>query len=317
MANLTDAFDTVLRLKTGGLSYADIATHLNGCGFTSLSGTQWTRDSTRNFWRRQVQPHSNAAAVDDDRVPVPGVTESTISPVERFSGVVAKHIENDAGNVLIVGDIHEPFSVEGYAEWCRETADRWGADRVVFIGDIVDNYASSMHQKDIDVPGALDEYENAAARLGKWFKLFPDAVLTLGNHDDRPLRTAKAGGVSSVFLKSFRQTWDIPDKWVITQNAVLDGVFYTHQGGGGASPSLSLALSKLMPCVTGHYHTVGGVKYHAGENHTLWGLDVGCGVDRTGYGLAYNRSLSGYVLGCGFVINDGRVKSPHFIPFSG
>ncbi len=220
------------------------------------------------------------------------------------------------GTVLVIPDTHEPFSIDGFAEWCAEQRDRWGCDTVVHIGDLVDNYASSMHSKDPDNPDAISEYERALERLSKWFDLFPDVILTLGNHDDRPMRTAKAGGVSSVFMKSFRETWNIPATWQICQEAVLDNVMYTHQGGGGRSPSLARALAELIPVVSGHYHTVGGVAYHAGRNHTLWGLDVGCGVDRTGYGLAYNKSLRGYILGCGIVVNDNGVHVPHFIPYT-
>ena len=48
-------------------------------------------------------------------------------------------------NVLVIGDIHEPFTLEGYLEFCKEQYDRFNCDTVVFIGDIIDNAFSSFH----------------------------------------------------------------------------------------------------------------------------------------------------------------------------
>ncbi len=341
---------TFIELHSQGLTHRQIAETLNDSGVPAQSGGEWTRDAARNYWRRNVntdmtdrktaqsdwQAPNRRSAIETsqsrvDRAIVKGVSEiddfaNAISYALNYTtepkptipdiDVVATLEKTGVGTVLVIPDTHEPFSIDGFAEWCVEQRDRWGCDTVVHIGDLVDNYASSMHGKDPDNPDAISEYERALERLSKWFSLFPEAILTLGNHDDRPMRTAKAGGVSSVFMKSFRETWNIPVTWQICQEAILDNVMYVHHGGGGRSPSLARALAELIPVVSGHYHTCGGVAYHAGRNHTLWGLDVGCGVDRTGYGLAYNKSLRGYILGCGIVVNDNGVHVPHFIPYT-
>lgn len=348
--NLNETFS---KLHEQGLTHRQIAETLNENNVPSISGETWTRDAARNYYRRYVntdmtdrktaqagwQVPNKRSAIElsqsrVDRTSAGGLLPATwvsigydcdtrytflpteSKPAKTEPGIISTLEKSGVGTVLVIPDTHEPFSIDGFAEWCAEQRDRWGCDTVVHIGDLVDNYASSMHSKDPDNPDAVTEYERALERLSKWFDLFPEAILTLGNHDDRPMRTAKAGGVSSVFMKSFRETWNIPEAWQICQEAVLDNVMYTHQGGGGRSPSLARALAELIPVVSGHYHTVGGVAYHAGRNHTLWGLDVGCGVDRTGYGLAYNKSLRGYILGCGIVVNDNGVHVPHFIPYT-
>ena len=341
---------TFIELHSQGLTHRQIAETLNDSGVPAQSGGEWTRDAARNYWRRNVNTdmtdrkqrtlgddmdvltrwdmsdNRNGASTYPHVVKggyvFPGYDATEIvyrtrpKPAIPDLDVVATLEKTGVGTVLVIPDTHEPFSIDGFAEWCAEQRDRWGCDTVVHIGDLVDNYASSMHGKDPDNPDAISEYERALERLSKWFSLFPEAILTLGNHDDRPMRTAKAGGVSSVFMKSFRETWNIPVTWQICQEAILDNVMYVHHGGGGRSPSLARALAELIPVVSGHYHTCGGVAYHAGRNHTLWGLDVGCGVDRTGYGLAYNKSLRGYILGCGIVVNDNGVHVPHFIPYT-
>lgn len=332
-----DLQTVVQQYHNAGYTWAELAAALDGDGYKTTAGGTWTKDAARNYFRRYVSPDksdrqirrddgaytvSSLYTIPDDSYAARGWGDRDTSNV-AVSERPAKAADlqtlslKDAGSVFIIPDVHEPFSIDGFAEWCRDTADRWDCDTIVQIGDLVDNYASSLHQKDPDNPSALAEYEKARERLQKWFDLFPDVVMTLGNHDDRPLRTAKVGGLSSVFVKSFREVWGIPDGWKICQDADIDGVLYTHQGGGGRSPSLTRALSELTPVVSGHYHTVAGVAYHSGRNLQLWGLDVGCGVDRSGYGLAYNTSLRGYMLGAGIVVSDGKNRIPHFVPFTG
>ena len=58
--------------------------------------------------------------------------------------------ETDARNVLVVGDLHEPFCKDGYLEFCQEQYDTWNCTDVVFIGDIIDNHYTSYHEIDIE-----------------------------------------------------------------------------------------------------------------------------------------------------------------------
>ena len=318
------------------ITHRDVASKLNEMGIPSLSGDPWTRDAARNFYRRHMgamreSPNGGTAFTnhtgavnqywDTKIVTIPPSWTTVgdyadIAPKVNRNPPIATHIVRDAGSVFIIPDTHEPFSIPGFPAWCREIADRWGCETVVHIGDLVDNYATSLHEKDPDTPGVQAEYEKTLERLQMWYDLFPDVILTLGNHDDRPVRTAKAGGISSIFVKSFRETWAIPNNWVICQEAQIDGVCYVHTGGsGGRNPSLATAMDYLMPVVSGHYHTVAGVAYHHGRHKRLWGLDVGCGVDRHAYSMAYNRSSKGFALGAGVVVSDNGVQIPHFIPF--
>ena len=40
--------------------------------------------------------------------------------------------------VLVIGDIHEPFCLDGYLENCKKQYKDFKCDKVVFIGDIID-----------------------------------------------------------------------------------------------------------------------------------------------------------------------------------
>ena len=43
--------------------------------------------------------------------------------------------------VLIIGDTHAPCMRKGYIGFLKRTADEWQPDRIVHIGDLVDNCA--------------------------------------------------------------------------------------------------------------------------------------------------------------------------------
>jgi len=67
--------------------------------------------------------------------------------------------------ILIIGDLHEPFSLDGYYQHCVDTYQRWNCNHVVFIGDIIDNHYSSYHETDPDGISAGDELELAINKL--------------------------------------------------------------------------------------------------------------------------------------------------------
>ena len=63
--------------------------------------------------------------------------------------------------ILIVGDIHAPFSLNGYLDFCKETYAIYNCNQVIFIGDIIDNHYSSFHTTDPDGMGGGDELDLA------------------------------------------------------------------------------------------------------------------------------------------------------------
>ena len=58
--------------------------------------------------------------------------------------------EADTRNILVVGDLHEPFCLEGYLDFCLEQYETYNCNQVIFIGDILDNHAFSYHEPDPD-----------------------------------------------------------------------------------------------------------------------------------------------------------------------
>ena len=97
--------------------------------------------------------------------------------------------ETETRNVLVIGDLHEPFCLDGYLDWCIEQYETWNCNEVVFIGDIVDNHYSSFHEIDIEAEyTGKQELEVAIKRIARWYKAFPKASVVLGNHDRMIMR---------------------------------------------------------------------------------------------------------------------------------
>lgn len=215
--------------------------------------------------------------------------------------------------VGIIGDTHEPFTHPKYMRFVQDTFDIYGVDRVVHIGDLVDNHAISYHEVDPDGYSAGDEYRLALKRVKKWVKSFPNVDWIEGNHDALPQRKLKSAGLSRSMLKAPKEIWEVPDTWHLSTDIVIDGVLYCHGiGSAGINGHRNLALKSRQSAVMGHCHSFGGVAYMASKNDIIFGMNVGCGIDVRAYAMEYGKHFTVRpTLGCGIVI-DG--KTAHWIP---
>jgi predicted phosphodiesterase len=211
----------------------------------------------------------------------------------------------------IVGDIHEPFCHPMYRQFCYDVFDSWGVDRVHLVGDVVDNHAISFHDPDPNGFGAFEEACRAHEGVQKWYDLWPDATVSIGNHDERHFRRARKDGVPDRFLKTFREVWGTPN-WTWEMHRIMDGVRYQHgTGSSGKDAAVNQAVQRRTSVVQGHTHSWAGVKHHANDTSLIFGMNVGCGIDIDTYAMAYAKDFPVRpVLGCGVVL-DG---TPYFEP---
>jgi predicted MPP superfamily phosphohydrolase len=61
---------------------------------------------------------------------------------------VEHHKLNGDHRVLCIGDLHAPFDLEEYYDFCCDIADKYKPTKVVFIGDVIDNHYASYHETD-------------------------------------------------------------------------------------------------------------------------------------------------------------------------
>lgn len=212
-------------------------------------------------------------------------------------------------NVLVVPDLHLPVAHRHALDFCVDVYNKYDCDKVVFIGDIIDHHAISFHDKNPSCPSAADEYAQVKVDLHQWRDTFPEAVVTIGNHDRRPSRLSAKVGVPEMYLKPYGEVWDTPGwEWVF--DTIIDDVYYFHGVGGGKTPALNKTDSMHMSVVMGHVHSVAGFHYGSGPKARWFGLDVGCLIDRHAWQFAYGSHLPKKpMLGCG-VVSDGE---PHWV----
>jgi len=75
----------------------------------------------------------------------------------------------DLDNILIIGDLHSPFTLPKYLDFCKEQQRKYNCGKVIFIGDIIDNHYSSYHESDPDGMSAGDELDKAIEQVQQYY----------------------------------------------------------------------------------------------------------------------------------------------------
>ena len=206
-------------------------------------------------------------------------------------------------NVLVIGDLHLPFTLEGYLEHCIETYNKYKCNEVVFIGDIIDNHASSFHIPDADGYSAGYELKLAIQKVKEWYKAFPEATIIIGNHDRIIMRKAQASGLSKMWIKDYADVLGVPN-WKFIESIEIDDVLYLHGEGGVAR---TRARRDLCSIVQGHLHTQASVDWIVGKNFKIFACQTGCGIDAKAYAMAYAKEFAKPAIGCAVVLEGKTV----------
>ncbi len=214
-------------------------------------------------------------------------------------------------NVFVASDPHAPATHPGYLPWCKEICKKYKCDKVVITGDVVDLQAISFHSNNPSCPGALDEFHLAKKEIQKWYRAFPKAIVTIGNHDQRVLRLAESVNIPPQYLRNYAEIWNTPG-WKWLPEVIIDKVYYYHGSGrGGADPAFLVMKDMLMSVVMGHCHSAAGIKWLANPLQRTFGMNVGCGIDIDAFQFAYGANCKKRpILAAGVVLNG---VPQHFI----
>lgn len=216
-------------------------------------------------------------------------------------------------NVLVIADTHFPFEKRGYLEHCLKIKKDYKCNKIVHIGDEVDNCAISDYEKDPDGKSAGDEYEEALKAIKVWYKAFPEVSVCIGNHSSRIFRLARTCGLPKKMLRSYEEIWQAPKGWKWSENFEIDGVYYTHGTGlSGAGGGIKLAKQYRQNVVIGHVHSEAGIQYSASKKDLIWALMVGGAINDNSYAAAYAKDqIKKSIVGCGIVVQG---QLPLYIP---
>ena len=210
-----------------------------------------------------------------------------------------KRWTDQESRVLVIGDTHTPFDLDTYLDFLVDTYERFNCNRVVHIGDEADHHYSSYHETDSDGMGGKAELDLAIKKVSKWYKAFPNADVTLGNHDRIIIRKAQTSNIPSRWIKEFSEVLETP-KWNFVTEVYFDDVRYIH--GDKSSNARTAAKRDMVSTVSGHFHTQMYVEWFFGKFAALFAMQVGCGIDSKSYAMGYMQGGKKEAIGCGIVI---------------
>lgn len=212
-------------------------------------------------------------------------------------------------HILIIADTHLPFEKPTYLDFCLSIQKRVKCKTIIHIGDLVDNHTFSFKfAPDPNGKSPKDEIDEARKHLKPWFKAFPKLYLCLGNHDRRVDLKSRHVGLPQDVLQPFRNIWQLPDGWKDDFSWTIDGVIYQHGTGlSGDNAHIKAATQNRVSTVIGHVHSAGATNYLVSERDRIFGMNVGCGIDRRTYAFAYGKEMiKKPVLGAGVVTDKGK-----------
>lgn len=208
-----------------------------------------------------------------------------------------------SNRILVIGDLHEPFCLDGYLQFCKNTFKKYNCSHVVFIGDVIDNHFASYHETDANGMGGGQELDLAISKLANWYKAFPVADVTIGNHDRLIMRKAQSSAIPSKWIRDYKDVLGVPN-WNFVDKVVYDNVQYIHGEGGTAKTK---CRADMMSTVQGHLHTQCYTEWFVGQNFKVFGTQVGCGIDHDSYAMAYAKRGKKPAIGCAVVIEGNTV----------
>ena len=217
-----------------------------------------------------------------------------------------------SGNILIVGDLHSPFILEGYLEFCLGLVKKHDVSRTIFIGDITDQHALSFHPVDPDGYGPGQELDRAIDHLKPWYEAFPGSVdnpidVMMGNHDYRIWRQGKAAKLPKKVFKTYKEILETPEHWYFHDNDLEIGndIIVTH---GTIGDALTRAKAARQSVIQGHLHTQAYVQWAVSKKDKIFGMQTGCGIDRSVYAMAYAAdNAKKPIISAGLLLDGGKL----------
>lgn len=215
-------------------------------------------------------------------------------------------------NILVIGDLHMPATVDWYLEFCREQQERFNCGTVIYIWDIVDFNSISYHEKIPEILNPKWEIDSARTMLKDWYYTFPDATVLLGNHCLIPYRQARTAWLLREFIKSPHSIFEAPESYKFENEITINNILYTHWTNWNA---FKKCVNEWMSLVQGHLHSCAWVQYHRSRNWQIFWMQVWTWIDFEQVNFDYAKtSAKKAILSCWVVLKQWDVNLPIVIP---
>jgi predicted phosphodiesterase len=208
--------------------------------------------------------------------------------------------------VMIISDLQFPFEHPNGLKFCVKVKERFNPDKVIQIGDLIDNHHASQFLKEVDLPSAVEEIEQTKKRINAWAKVFPNLIVLKGNHEKRLERAMKRTGLPESLLKPIPEIFDFPKTWQFKDTVTIDNVLYCHFAGiNGKHTTKRTVEASKQSVVQGHLHKQAGIEYQRTYFGTNFCMTVGCMINENSPAFNYDESrlINKPVFAVGFVVN--------------
>jgi len=227
--------------------------------------------------------------------------------LQRTPGYRTPAKRNEANSrIFVISDMHIPYHHEDIIAFFKAVKKKYNPDRVICIGDELDNHAMSFHDSDPDTYSAGHELKRARVTIAEIEKIFPTMDLVDSNHGSLYYRKAKAHGIPKEAIVPYNDLLGVGDGWKWHFDLTLtmsDGkLVYFHHGKCG--DVLTLSQRQGMCAVQGHYHSRFKIDYWSNTNGLYWGMQVGCLINDHSLAFSYNKNTTDRpIVGSGMIIN--------------
>ena len=117
------------------------------------------------------------------------------------------------GNTLVMPDLHLPYHHRDAFDFLWALLKHYKFTRIINVGDIFDHHRPSFHESETDAMNAEDEFDAALRESKTLQEMFPEMIITIGNHDAIPVRQAKNIGLPLAMLSDFNKVYNLKDGW--------------------------------------------------------------------------------------------------------
>lgn len=250
--------------------------------------------TVRDSARRKVEEEKEVQ-------PAGGCPESSAKPY------LPVHLD-DAGNWLILSDVHIPCHDRKTCELAIDRAKRDGVVGVILNGDFLDSHDLSDHDKDPSAPRYNREIELGLEFLAWVRGELPHAriVYKMGNHEERLQRYvfSRAPALFDLEFASVPSLLHFDEFGIetVTDRRVMHlgklCVIHGHEyrGSGGVFAARWLSLRTKYPAICGHFHRTSNYfdRTIVGKMDAAW--TVGCACDLTPMYTRLNSWNNGFAM---------------------
>lgn len=192
--------------------------------------------------------------------------------------------------LLVISDMHHPYSHPDTFDFLKALKKKYKFDKVICIGDEIDNHAISFHDSDPDLANAGEELKEAIKALKPLYKLFPKVTVVESNHGSLVYRKALASGLPKAVFRTYNEILEAPKGWEwvfdVKVKTALGPIYLCHGKTGSAG---RLASQYGMSTIQGHFHEKAQITYISTPERLMFDAHTGCLADDKSLALGYNK----------------------------